>query len=229
MHKVTFISDFINLCYPKLCAACHNTLVKTENSICTSCVINLPKTNYHLDTENPLNKIFWGRVPIEMVAAYYFFNKGNKVQKLLHELKYKSNKNVGEKIGVLYGYELLNAPIFNTIDYIMPVPLHPKKLKKRGYNQSEWFANGLSQSMNIPVSTNILYRNTDSATQTKKSRFNRWENVAEIFGVKTPELLSNKHILLVDDVITTGATIEACAKILKEHHAKVSVVSIACA
>lgn len=229
MYKVTFISDFINLCYPKLCAACHNTLVKHEDDICTACIIHLPKTNYHLDIENPLNKIFWGRVPIEMVAAYYFFNKGNKVQKLLHELKYKSNKNVGEKIGVLYGYELLNAPIFNTIDYIMPVPLHPKKLKKRGYNQSEWFANGLSQSMNIPVSTNILYRNTDSATQTKKSRFNRWENVAEIFGVKTPELLSNKHILLVDDVITTGATIEACAKILKEHRAKVSVVSIACA
>lgn len=229
MYKVSFINDFINLCYPKLCAACHNTLVKNESDICTACIINLPKTNFHLDIDNPLNKIFWGRVPVEMVAAYYFFNKGNKVQRLLHELKYKSNKNVGEKIGVLYGYELLNTPVFNTIDYIIPVPLHPKKLKKRGYNQSEWFANGLSQSMNIPVSTNILYRNTDSTTQTKKSRFNRWENVAEIFGVKTPELLKNKHILLVDDVITTGATIEACAKILKEHHAKISVVSIACA
>lgn len=228
MYKVSIISDFINLCYPKLCAACQNTLGKNEVAICTACIIHLPKTNYHLDIENPLNKIFWGRVPIEMVAAYYFFNKGNKVQKLLHELKYKGNKNVGEKIGVLYGYELLNSYPFKSIDYIIPVPLHPKKLKKRGYNQSEWFANGLSQSMNIPVFTNILYRNTDSATQTKKSRFNRWENVAEIFGVNTPELINNKHILLVDDVVTTGATIEACAKILKEHHAKVSVVSIAC-
>ena len=229
VYKVSIISDFINLCYPKLCAACHNTLVKNESAICTACIIHLPKTNYHLDLENPLNKIFWGRVPIEMVAAYYFFNKGNKVQKLLHELKYKGNKSVGEKIGVLYGYELLGSPVFSSIDFIMPVPLHPKKLKKRGYNQSEWFANGLGQSMNIPVSTTIIYRNTDSATQTKKSRFNRWENVAEIFGVSTPELINNKHILLVDDVVTTGATIEACAKILKEHHAKVSVVSIACA
>lgn len=229
MHKVSIISDFINLCYPKLCAACSNTLVKNEDTICTVCIIHLPKTNYHLNIENPLNKIFWGRVPIEMVAAFYFFNKGNKVQNLLHELKYKGNKSVGEKIGVLYGYELLNSPIFNTIDYIIPVPLHPKKLKKRGYNQSEWFANGLSQSMNIPVSTTILYRNTDSSTQTKKSRFNRWENVAEIFGVNSPELINNKHILLVDDVVTTGATIEACAKILKEHHTKVSVVSIASA
>lgn len=229
MHKVSFISDFINLCYPKLCAACHNTLGKNEVSICTACVIQLPKTNYHLDTENPLNKIFWGRIQIEMVAAYYFFNKGNKVQKLLHELKYKGNKNVGEKIGALYGYELLDSPIFSSADFIIPVPLHPKKLKKRGYNQSEWFSNGLSQSMNIPVSTNVLYRNTDSATQTKKSRFNRWENVSEIFGVKETEDLNNKHILLVDDVMTTGATIEACAKVLKAKNIKISVVTIACA
>lgn len=229
MYKVSFISDFINLCYPKLCAACHNTLGKNENSICIACIINLPKTNYHLDTENPLNKIFWGRVQIEMVASYYFFNKGNKVQKLLHELKYKGNKNVGEKIGILYGYELLNSPILNSADFIIPVPLHPKKLKKRGYNQSEWFANGLSQSMNIPIATDVLYRNVDSATQTKKSRFNRWENVAEIFSVNEGNELNNKHVLLVDDVITTGATIEACAKVLKAKNIKVSVVTIACA
>lgn len=168
MYKVSIINDFINLCYPRLCAACQDSLVKNENDICTACIVSLPKTNYHLDPENPLNKIFWGRIQIEMVAAYYFFNKGNKVQKLLHELKYKSNKDVGEKIGLLYGYELINSANFQHIDFIIPVPLHPKKLKKRGYNQSEWFANGLSQSLKTPVSTNILHRTFNSETQTKK-------------------------------------------------------------
>ena len=128
--------DFINLLYPQPCLACGTILTTTEDSICTSCIINLPKTNYHLHNENPLNKIFWGRVSIEMVAAYYFFNKGNKVQNLLHQLKYKGAKNVGEKIGLLYGYELLESNNFKDVDFIVPVPLHPKKLKKRGDRKS---------------------------------------------------------------------------------------------
>lgn len=222
-------SDFINLFFPRLCSACDNALLRNESEICLSCIVNLPKTNYHLDKENPLNKIFWGRIDIETVAAYYFFNKGNKVQHLLHQLKYKGAKQLGEKIGQLYGYELINSPLFKELDYIIPVPLHPKKLKKRGYNQSEWFANGLSLTLNVRCKTDLIYRKVDSATQTKKSRFNRWENVSEIFGLNETENFSNKHILLVDDVITTGATIEACAKVLKAKNMKVSVVTIACA
>jgi ComF family protein len=222
-------SDFINLFFPRLCAACNEALLKNETEICLSCIVNLPKTNYHINKENSLNKIFWGRIDIENVAAYYFFNKGNKVQHLLHQLKYKGAKQLGEKIGLLYGYELIHSPSFKDIDFIIPVPLHPKKLKKRGYNQSEWFANGLSQSLNIPCNTSLLFRKVDSATQTKKSRFNRWENVSEIFGIAENIDLNNKHILLVDDVITTGATIEACAKALKSQNAKISIVTIACA
>lgn len=221
--------DFINLLYPQPCLACGTILTTTEDSICTSCIINLPKTNYHLHNENPLNKIFWGRVSIEMVSAYYFFNKGNKVQNLLHQLKYKGAKNVGEKIGLLYGYELLESNNFKDVDFIVPVPLHPKKLKKRGYNQSESFANGLSQSLNKEVVTNLLLRTVNSETQTKKSRFNRWENVATIFTISNTLAIDGKHVLLVDDVITTGATIEGCAQLLTQNNAKVSVVTIACA
>ena len=221
--------DFINLLYPQPCLACGTILTTTEDSICTSCIINLPKTNYHLHNENPLNKIFWGRVSIEMVAAYYFFNKGNKVQNLLHQLKYKGAKNVGEKIGLLYGYELLESNNFKDVDFIVPVPLHPKKLKKRVYNQSESFANGLSQSLNKEVVTNLLLRTVNSETQTKKSRFNRWENVATIFTISNASAIDGKHVLLVDDVITTGATIEGCAQLLTQNNAKVSVVTIACA
>lgn len=221
--------DFINLLYPQPCLACGTILTTTEDSICTSCIINLPKTNYHLHNENPLNKIFWGRVSIEMVAAYYFFNKGNKVQNLLHQLKYKGAKNVGEKIGLLYGYELLEFNNFKDVDFIVPVPLHPKKLKKRGYNQSESFANGLAQSLKKEVVTNLLLRTVNSETQTKKSRFNRWENVATIFTISNASAIEGKHVLLVDDVITTGATIEGCAQLLTQNNATVSVVTIACA
>lgn len=221
--------DFINLLYPQPCLACGTILTTTEESICTSCIINLPKTNYHLHNENPLNKIFWGRVSIEMVAAYYFFNKGNKVQNLLHQLKYKGAKNVGEKIGLLYGYELLESNNFKDVDFIVPVPLHPKKLKKRGYNQSESFANGLAQSLKKEVVTNLLLRTVNSETQTKKSRFNRWENVATIFTISNASAIEGKHVLLVDDVITTGATIEGCAQLLTQNNATVSVVTIACA
>lgn len=223
------LNDFINLIYPKLCLACGEVLIKNETSICTSCIINLPKTNYHLQKDNPLNKIFWGRVQIELVAAYYFFNKGNKVQNLLHHLKYKGSKQLGEKIGLLYGYDLLNSDNFTSVDFIVPVPLHPKKLKKRGYNQSEFFAIGLSQSLKVEVNSKLISRTVNSETQTKKSRFNRWENVSSIFSISNDVDISAKHILLVDDVITTGATIEACAQILVEKKAKVSVVCIASA
>lgn len=221
--------DFINLLYPQPCLACGDILGKHEDSICTSCIVNLPKTNYHLHNENPLNKIFWGRVSIEMVAAYYYFNKGNKVQNLLHQLKYKGANNVGEKIGLLYGYELLESTNFKDVDFIVPVPLHPKKLKKRGYNQSESFAIGLAQSLKKEVLTNLLLRTVNSETQTKKSRFNRWENVSTIFTISNSTNIKGKHILLVDDVITTGATIEGCAQLLVQRNAKVSVVTIACA
>jgi ComF family protein len=148
---------------------------------------------------------------------------------LLHQLKYKSNKDVGKMVGKLYGYELKESQYFQHIDFIIPVPLHPKKLKRRGFNQSSFFAEGLSDAMRVPVNTTCLYRKVDSQTQTKKSRYNRWENVGDIFGVKNSEIIKDKFILLVDDVVTTGATIEGCAQALQLHNCKIYVVTIACA
>jgi len=220
-------ADFFNLIYPRLCAACNQALLKEEYCICTSCQFKLPKTNFHLDKDNEVAKVFWGRIPVEMAAAYLKFSKKSKVQHLLHELKYKGNKEVGQFIGKLYGFELKEAPLFSGIDFIIPVLLHPKKLKKRGYNQSEWIAKGLSESMNIPLITEILYRNIDSQTQTKKTRYNRWENVGDIFSIKDTELVAGKNILLVDDVITTGATIEACSIPFQKIDCKIFIVALA--
>lgn len=223
------INDFFNLIFPKICFSCNDVLLKHEEVICTSCQFSLPKTNYHLDKENPLNKIFWGRVDVKNVSSFYLFKKKGKIQNLLHHLKYKGAKEVGEKIGELYGFELLNSNWIKDVDIIIPVPLHEKKLKKRGYNQSEYFAKGLSKSTNLPCIVNVLFRKTHSETQTKKSRFNRWENVSEIFDLRDGERIKNKHILLVDDVITTGATLEASVHALKKENCEVSILTIASA
>jgi ComF family protein len=220
------LNDFFNLIFPDLCCACNNALLKNENIICTNCIVNLPKTNFHLDKENPVIKIFWGRIQIEMATSFYSFSKKSKVQNLLHQLKYNGVKEVGSIIGGLFGHELKHSEYFKDIHYIIPVPLHKKKLKKRGYNQSEWIAKGLSETMNIPVNSNFLYRKVDSKTQTNKSRYKRWENVNEIFGIEGDEI-NNSTVLLVDDVVTTGSTIEACAQMLINQGCKVYVATIA--
>ncbi len=223
------LNDFFNLIFPRLCCACDSALLKNETTICVQCELTLPKTNYHLDKENPLNKIFWGRVEVEMVSSYLLYGKGGRVQKLLHNLKYKGVKEVGEKIGLLYGYDLLKAKEYHTIDFIVPIPLHKNKLKKRGYNQSEYFAKGLSMSMKIPVNFEDFTRVIDTKTQTKKTRYKRWENVADIFSLKEDNELKAKTILLVDDVITTGATMEAAIQVLNKNNCKVYVATIASA
>ena len=170
----------------------------------------------------------WGRVPCEGVAAYLFFRKGSKVQHLLHRLKYKGQYQVGIFLGQLYGQILVNQSPFNTAQLIIPVPLHPKRQRERGYNQSEMFANGLGKVMGISVCTQNLIRNSNSETQTRKSPTDRWDNVKQIFSVIDPEALEGKHILLVDDVFTTGATIEACATaLIATCNVRISVATIA--
>lgn len=222
--------DFISLFYPKVCYACGNSLYSNEEVICTYCRFHLPKTNFHKRPDNPLAVVFWGRVNLENVSAFYFFSKRGKVQRLMHRFKYKGSPEIGVYLGRLYGLELKEETAYQNIDMVIPVPLHPQKQQKRGYNQSEKFADGLAQTMGIALETNILIRTHASETQTRKSRFSRWENVKEIFQVTVPQKIAGKHILLVDDVITTGATIEACAKHLFETEGvKVSVASLACA
>ncbi len=221
-------NDFIALIFPHICVSCGKSLYKNEHSICTYCAYYLPKTNFHLENDNPIAKIFWGRVPVFSAAAYYGFNKGGKVQHLIHQLKYKGQKHIGVSVGKLYGYELKYCEDFNSVDTIIPVPLHPKRQRKRGYNQSDCFAEGLAESMNVEADYKTLYRAVESETQTKKSRFNRWQNVESIFQLRNPEKIEGKHILLVDDVITTGATLEACANtLLQVSGVKVSIVAMA--
>lgn len=223
------LSDFFALIYPESCAACGQTLLKNEDTLCISCIINLPRTNYWKTKDNPVSKIFWGRIPVENACSFYQFSKGGKVQRLLHQLKYKGNKNAGYVSGKLFGAELKDSP-FNEIDAIIPVPLHFSKIKKRGYNQSELISLGLSETLGKPTKTNWLIRKYASETQTKKSRYKRWENVKEIFATENEQEFEGKHLLIVDDVITTGATIEACAQqLLQVKNVKISVVALASA
>ena len=221
--------DFISLFYPSVCAACNRLLMRHETIICSFCNIELPKTFYHTIKNNPLEEVFWGRIKIEAAAARYFFRKKGKVQHLMHNFKYKEKQEIGVFIGEEYGKELITNPIFKSVDVIIPIPLHIKKKKIRGYNQSEMFAIGLSKSMNATVDVTTLIRSIATSTQTRKNRFMRWENVKEIFQVTDLKALENKHILLVDDIITTGATIEGAAQMLMQiNGVKISVAGIAC-
>lgn len=222
------LNDFISLAFPKICAACGKSLFRNEECICAYCLYHLPQTNFHLHPDNPVIKLFWGRADIYSASSLYSFSKGSKVQKLIHQLKYRGKKEIGVSLGKYYGRELKTAPLFSSVNLVIPVPLHPKKLKKRGYNQSETFAQGIADVMETESGNDILVRSYSSETQTRKSRFARWKNVEEIFKVIAPEKIKDKHVLLVDDVVTTGSTLEACAnKILEVPGTKVSVATIA--
>jgi ComF family protein len=224
---MNLIDDFIALFYPKTCPACGYSLYSNEKVICTKCLYHLPKTNFHQVKDNPVSKVFWGRVNLVSATAMYYYRKGGKVQHMIHQLKYKGFQEIGGFLGEIYGSELITMDEYKEIDLIIPVPLHRKKLLKRGFNQSEVIANGLAKSMEIEVDTTSVKRTVATTTQTRKSRYKRWENVNEIFELKNPDKLAGKHILVVDDVITTGATMEACVQvILQATGTKVSVAAI---
>ncbi|MCL2246474.1 MAG: ComF family protein [Lentimicrobiaceae bacterium] len=224
------LSSLLNFFYPRACISCGNVLLQQEPFFCLHCLHNLPETRYHEFDESPLSKIFTGRVQIENVGSFLFYKKGNQVQKILHHLKYKGGKEIGSFLGNIYGAQLIQNEKWKALDLIIPIPLHKKKEKERGYNQSEWIAKGLSSGMQIPYNTALLTRAEFTETQTKKSRFHRWENVKEVFQLTHPEILQNKHVLLCDDVLTTGATMEAAIQKLKAvPDVKVSVATLATA
>ncbi len=220
--------DVLCLFFPNLCAGCGRPLLRGESVICALCQFHLPKTYFHNDPDNPLSRAFWGRVMLESAASYVYFQKGGTIQHLLHQLKYKNRPDIAFQLGKWYGSELALADDFRDCDLVVPVPLHPAKQKRRGYNQSQLFAEGLSARMNARIETRSLYRKIDSKTQTRKARFDRWENVEHIFAVRDPGRLAGNHVLLVDDVVTTGATLEACAQaLLLVPGVRISVATIA--
>lgn len=225
---MSLLNDFTQLLFPSYCAGCERLLVKGEVGICISCQFRLPRLNYNDHRGNKLEKKLWGRADIYTATAFLQMSKSGMVHNLIHELKYHDNKNVGIHLGKLFGASLLKSESMNHFDFIIPVPLHPKKLFKRGYNQCDCIAEGMCDVMNIETNESQLLRLHHNTSQTKKSRYKRWENVDGIFALKDESSLENKHVLLIDDVITTGATIEACAHVLnKIKGLKLSVGAIA--
>jgi ComF family protein len=212
MQRLT--TDLIGLLFPELCNGCGTNLNYGEKDICIKCLFDLPYTDYHLHAENRVAKQFWGRLPYDSAMAMLYFKKGTKVQNLIHSLKYNGKTEVGVKLGELLAAKLNLGIQFQAIDLIIPVPLHPKKQRIRGYNQAEHIAIGLGKGLNLPISTSHLLRQKATETQTKKARYFRFENMQTVFKVANPEQLKNLHVLLIDDVITTGATLEACGNAL---------------
>ena len=220
--------DFFSLLFPRLCYACGNQLMRNENLICTECFVVIPRTNYHFIEDNPVAQLFWGRCLIEKAAAFSYYNKGSRIRKLIHNLKYNGIREIGYVLGRLYGLSLKTSGFINDIDIIIPVPLHPVKKRIRGFNQSETISMGIADATHLPVDLKSLARVLVSATQTKRSRYERWTNVEGIFQVLDSQTIMGKHVLLVDDVITTGSTIESCTnELLKIEGVKVSAVALA--
>ncbi len=222
--------DFIHLFFPEVCRACGNSLIKGEEVLCTFCFYHLPRTDFCRWDGNPAEKRFWGKVPIEHAAAFLYFNKGQRVQHLIHELKYNGATEIGTYLGNLFGNELKKSELFKDIDAVIPVPLHPSRLQSRGYNQSLFPAREIARCLNCPLEEQLLYRTVKTATQTRKTRYERWQNVESAFRLQSSHSIPYKHVLLVDDVITTGSTMASCAEVLiRDAHVRVSLAALAIA
>lgn len=221
-------SSTLHLFYPHVCTGCGSDLLQEDNLLCLHCINNLPKTNFAQHQNNPVEKIFWGRIPIAAAHSEFYFAKESLLQHLIHQLKYKNNTDIGFYLGQLMGKTLSDSNSFNNIEYLVPLPLYPDKERKRGYNQAAIICNGMSEVMNVPVLVGNVIRQRFTETQTRKHRTERWENVEGSFVVKDATVLKGKNILLVDDVITTGATLEACGTtILQTDDVKLFIATLA--
>lgn len=224
-----FFDELLDIFYPTLCCACEITLAKNEEVICFKCRSVLPKTNFRNFEDNEMMSRFSGRIMFRYAFAFLYFHKSGITQILLHKLKYKNHPEIGELFGIWLGNAISDSAI-NDFDLIIPVPLHPKKLRKRHYNQSSYFAKGISEALNKPVMENILVRRTYNLSQTKQTREQRWQSVSDAFATDAAAELHLKKILLVDDVVTTGATLEACGnQLYKSGASSVSIAALALA
>lgn len=226
----TWLFDLLGFFFPAYCPVCGNPMHNKWEVICLTCEQKIPRTNYTNEIENPVAELFWGRTKVEMATSLFRYEKGSAYQSLIHHLKYSGALKIGDFLGKLLGQEL-RATAFTETDCIVPVPLHEKKLKQRGFNQSEIIAQGISSITGIPVMSDLIFRNADTKSQTNKTRFERWENMHHVFSLgKGVEAYSGIKMLLTDDVVTTGSTLEACAETLRQiPDASIYIATVACA
>ncbi|MCW5910570.1 MAG: ComF family protein [Cyclobacteriaceae bacterium] len=223
---INLLQDFVSLVYPNYCLGCSNTLYRGENILCTYCINNLPKTNYLYNYQNPVMLRLQGRLKLRYGLAFLKFRKQGLVQKLLHQLKYNNHPEVGEVLGRVFGREMFDNGYANEFDVIIPVPLHISRKRARGYNQSASIAKGLAAALEIPWDESVSTRTVSTKTQTRKTKTERWHNVESVFDILNEDRIRDKRILLVDDVMTTGATLEACGGCLLDAGCK--ELSVAC-
>ena len=218
--------SLLHLAFPHVCEGCGTDILDKENLLCIKCHSQLPSTDFHLYPNNPVEKIFWGRLALTNATAQYYFTKESLMQHLMHQLKYRGNKNLGIYLGRLMGESLSGTNRFNTIDALIPLPLYPSKEKKRGYNQATLLCQGIAEVMGKPVLNDVVIRTVATESQTKKSRVERWLNIEGRFELTDEQKISGKHILLVDDVVTTGATLESCGRELLSASAQLSIATL---
>ncbi len=223
-----YLNECMDLFFPHYCAGCGVSLRNYQKALCLHCLTKLPRTRMHDFVDNRLERLLWGRVSYASASAFLRMPKNSEVHRMIHELKYKSNQAIGLELGTMFGAELRSSERMSHFDYVIPVPLHPKRLKERGYNQCDSIVQGVAESMQTSYSLDNLVRNHYNASQTRMSRYKRWQNVEAIFRVVDPGALEHAHVLLVDDVITTGSTIEACANVLADIKGiRISIASLA--
>jgi ComF family protein len=222
-------ADFIALFFPRLCIACAQPLPKSERCLCLDCQVTLPETDFHNTSPNIFTARFDGRVPLEAATSLFFFTKKSRTQHLIYQIKYHDKREAAVELGRLLGEKMAQSSSFKGIDYIIPVPMHPTKQRWRGYNQAEMFANGLSDALNVAVETKVLRKVKMTVSQTKVSRTERLGNTKDVFELTQPHFLKGKNVLIVDDVMTTGATLESCAIAITEKlpDVKISFATIA--
>ena len=219
--------SLLHVVFPHVCDGCGSDLLNIESRLCIRCVASLPETNFEQHTGNPVEKIFWGRMPLVNAAAHFYFTKESLMQHLMHQFKYKSNKDLGMQLGRMMGNALKSSNRFNSINALVPLPLFPSKEKKRGYNQATVLCEGMSEVLSLPVLNNVVTRPQHTDTQTKKGRIERWKNIEGKFQLIDSRAIQNKHLLLVDDVVTTGATLEACGnELLAAENVKLSIATL---
>lgn len=222
------LNDFLHLFFPHVCSGCGSDVIDDKEQLCLRCSSALPSTDFFVHPSNPVEQIFYGRVAVCNAAAGYFFTKDSILQHLLIQLKYRNNKEIGVYMGKLLGRMLAKAERFSGVDTMIPLPLNPRREKKRGYNQATAICHGISEVWDKPVTEKAVARRIFTETQTHKGRVGRWQNMDGVFHVIDPSQLRNKHILLVDDVVTTGATLEACGnEILKIPGTTLSIATLA--